>query len=122
MASILLIDDDEALRRTIRRMLSTAGHDVVEAGNGASAVSLIAAAKPTLVITDVFMPEKNGIDTTKEIRTHCPAMKILAITGGGRAGRFYHLLKEMGVDVVLEKPFSKEEVLEAVGQLLPGFA
>jgi CheY-like chemotaxis protein len=118
MASILLIDDDDALRRTIGRMLTSAGHDVVEAGNGSSVVSLIEVAKPAVVITDVFMPEKNGIDTTKEIRAHSPDMKILAITGGGRAGRFYHLLKDMGVDGVLEKPFTKQALLEAVQQLL----
>jgi len=119
MNSILLIDDDDALRRTMGRMLTGAGYAVVEATNGSAALSLIEIAKPAVVITDVFMPEKNGIDTTKEIRAHCPEIKILAITGSGRAGRFYDLVKEMGANGVLEKPFTKQALLDAVQQLLP---
>lgn len=119
MTSILLIDDDDALRRTATRMLTTAGYEVVQAENGEAGLAKFDAVKPDLVITDVFMPEKDGIETAKQLRAQFPGVKILAITGGGREGRFYFLVRALGADSVLQKPFTKQALLDAVRQLLP---
>jgi DNA-binding NtrC family response regulator len=118
MAVILLIDDDERLRRMLSRMLSTAGHEVIEADNGRSALAILPACNPAAVITDVFMPEKDGIETAKEIRARFPDIKILAMTGGGREERFYSLIETLAATVVLQKPFDKETLLGAVERLL----
>lgn len=118
MAVILLIDDDERLRRTLGRMLATAGHDVVEADNGNVALSLVPACQPEVVITDVFMPEKGGIEMVKELREQFPDIKILGMTGGGREPRFYSLLETFLVAGILRKPFEREALLAAVDRLL----
>jgi DNA-binding NtrC family response regulator len=118
MAVILLIDDDERLRRLLGRMLASAGHQVVEAENGRAALSILPACHPEIVITDVFMPEKDGIETVKEIREQFPEMKFLAMTGGGREERFYSLITTLAAADVLQKPFDTETLLGAVDRLL----
>jgi CheY-like chemotaxis protein len=118
MAVILLIDDDERLRRTLGRMLSTAGHEVVEAENGKVALALAPACQPELVVTDVFMPEKDGIEMVKELREQFPGIKILGMTGGGREPRFYSLLESFLVAGILRKPFERAALLDAVDRLL----
>lgn len=120
MAVILLIDDDAPLRRTLSRMLATAGHQVIEAENGRTALTILPACPPAAVITDVFMPEKDGIETAKEIRMRFPDIKILAMTGGGRDERFYSLIRTLAATAVLQKPFDKETLLDAVERLLSG--
>ncbi len=118
MATILLIDDDERLRRMLGRMLAGAGHEVVEAENGRVALAILPSCQPDLVITDVFMPEKDGIETTKEIRALSPDIKILAMTGGGRGDRFYALIETLAAAGVLQKPFDQTTLLGAVNRLL----
>lgn len=118
MAVILLIDDDERLRRTVGRMLTIAGHEVVEAENGDAALAILPACQPEIVITDVFMPEKDGIETVKELREQFPEVKILAMTGGGREPRFYSLIESFLLAGVLRKPFEREALLEAIDRLL----
>jgi CheY-like chemotaxis protein len=120
MAIILLIDDDERLRRTLGRMLATAGHEVVEAENGNAGLALVPACQPQIVITDVFMPEKDGVEMVKELREQFPDVKILGMTGGGREPVFYSLLESFLVAGILRKPFEREELLEAVDRLLAG--
>ncbi|HTV90872.1 MAG TPA: response regulator [Stellaceae bacterium] len=118
MAIILLIDDDERLRKSIGRMLVTAGHQVVEAENGRIALTVILGCNPDMVITDVFMPEKDGIETVKSIRNKFPAMRFLAITGGGRDERFYSVIRNLAAAAVLQKPFNQEMLLAAVNAAL----
>jgi DNA-binding NtrC family response regulator len=118
MATILLIDDDERLRRTLGRMLATEGHEVVEAENGNAALAILSACQPQIVITDVFMPEKDGIELVKELREQFPDIKILGMTGGGREPRFYSLIETFLVAGVLRKPFEREALLDAVNRLL----
>jgi len=118
MAIILLIDDDERLRKSVGRMLVTAGHLVVEAENGRIALTVILGCNPDMVITDVFMPEKDGIETVKSIRNKFPAMRFLAITGGGRDERFYSVIRNLAAAAVLQKPFNQEMLLAAVNAAL----
>jgi YesN/AraC family two-component response regulator len=83
MARILLIDDDDSVRRVLRLMLGQFGHFVIEARNGTEGVELFMEANADLVITDIVMPEKEGLEVLKEIRKLSPAVKIIAIPGVG---------------------------------------
>jgi two-component system, chemotaxis family, chemotaxis protein CheY len=120
MAAILVIDDDRAMRQTLVRMLVAGGHSVSEAANGTDALRLLPTCAATIVITDVFMPEKDGIETVREIRSLNRDLKILAISGGGRAGRFDFLsvAKSFGANAALQKPFRAQALLDAVAALI----
>lgn len=122
MALVLVVEDELSMRRLIRRILSGAGHNVLEASNGFEALSLLAAGAPDLVITDLFMPEKEGIETIRAIREEHADLPIIAMTGGG-----YHanlellgMAEKFGANARLAKPFRREELLEAVEKLLGG--
>ncbi|MEO5957891.1 MAG: response regulator [Opitutaceae bacterium] len=84
MARILLIDDDDDVRTVLRLTLIHFGHTVIEARNGREGLELFAEARPELVITDIVMPEKEGLEVIIELRAHRPPVKIIAISGGGR--------------------------------------
>jgi two-component system chemotaxis response regulator CheY len=86
MPKILVIDDDPLVRSTIARLLSRAGYDFVLAGDGKRGLELFESEQPELVITDLIMPEKEGIETIRAIREMRPEAKIIAISGGGRLG------------------------------------
>ena len=86
MARILIIDDEPNLRSTLRRTLHQAGHQVSEAGNGAEGIDSYERDPPDLVITDIFMPEKEGIETIIALHRADPDLPIIAISGGGHSG------------------------------------
>lgn len=117
---ILIIDDDPAIRRTLRRILERAGHRVVDAADGSAGLRLVRKHGPMLVITDVLMPEVDGIETIQTLRTEFPHMKILAISGGGKAGRGSYLsdAELLGADRTMPKPFTPGELVDAVDGLL----
>lgn len=117
---ILLIDDDEPLRRALALTLERSGYEVKPAGNGRIALDLIATWTPDLVITDIIMPEMEGIQTILALRKTNPALPIIAMSGGGRLKAESHLglAKRLGAKVVLSKPFLPSEFLEAVAQTL----
>ena len=114
--SILVIDDDELIRDTLRDVLEEAGYRVVEARDGADGVRKYKANPCDLVITDMIMPEKEGVETIMELKRDYPRLAIIAVSGGGRAQRFdfLSLAKEFGADHILRKPFENKELLEAV--------
>jgi len=116
MAKILVIDDEDRLRRMMRRILAAAGHDVIEAGNGAEGLKQFAAVNPDIVITDILMPEKEGIETIKDLRRANGAVWIIAISGGGSSQNmmFLDFAKALGADTALAKPFRAEELIAAV--------
>lgn len=120
VAIILVIDDDKDIRLTLRRILATAGHDVHEAADGDSGLALCAEIAPALVITDILMPEKEGIETIRELKHAHPAVRIIAISGGGRSGimDFLDMARQLGADAALQKPFRRAELLEVVERLL----
>lgn len=122
MADILVIDDDDDLRGSIRKILERAGYDVREAANGAAGVREIRRRPPDLVITDLIMPEKEGIETILEVREDHPDLKILAISGGGHVDPNGPLAdaEAFGADASLAKPFSVERLREVVDDLLRG--
>jgi two-component system, chemotaxis family, chemotaxis protein CheY len=112
MPRILLVDDDEALRKMLRLRLVKLGHEVLEAANGKEALRLCEAVPPDLVVTDLIMPEKEGLETIAQLRRLRPDVKIIAMSGGGRinARDFLKIAKLMGASATLEKPFSHQEL------------
>src|SRR2546422_7952751 len=87
MARIILIDDEDAVRRTVRLALERAGHQVLEASDGEAGLKLLAQSGADLVITDIFMPGQDGIVTVRRIRKESPGVKVIAISGGDSTGR-----------------------------------
>ncbi|NUP89392.1 MAG: response regulator [Candidatus Sumerlaeia bacterium] len=121
MALILVIDDEEAVRRVIVRTLKSAGHEVVEAENGEKGLALVRTIPPpVLIITDILMPRKDGLETIMEIIRECPEARIIAISGGGAAGHMEYLTiaERLGAIATLAKPFRAEELLDAVSTAL----
>lgn len=124
MARILLIDDDDDMRTMLSLTLTHFGHTVVEAHNGKEGLKLFPKANVNLVMTDMVMPEKEGIEVIIELRKINPELKIIAMSGGGRgSGRSYLVAaKALGATKVLSKPFSNEDLLAAISELMSGDA
>ncbi len=122
MARILIIDDNAALRATLRQMLEHAGHQVTEAANGAEGIRFFEQDAPDLVITDIFMPDKEGIETIIALHRANAELPIIAISGGGRVDAMDYLTaaKKLGARHALSKPFHRDRLLEAVRECLSG--
>ncbi|HKF74484.1 MAG TPA: response regulator [Stellaceae bacterium] len=121
MANILVIDDEVPVRRLVALALERQGHAVAEASDGAEALRILAARAIDLVITDLLMPETDGIETIMELRRLYPATKIIAISGGGeyQSGTgFLRAAESLGADCTLTKPFEFRQLLPAVEALL----
>ena len=120
MACIRVIDDDDDLRETVRRTLQSRGHAVQEAEEGGAAIAHLAERAPDLVITDIFMPGQNGIETLIELRKAFPKLKVIAMSGGDASG-LLNLLDDaelLGANWTLPKPFTPEELIAAVNHVL----
>jgi len=119
---ILLIEDDALIRATAYKFLESSGHEVVEAENGAEALEINQLGFVDLVITDIMMPEKDGIQTIREIRSTHPFLPIIVITGGGGnavlKGYFSSASLKLGVKQVLLKPFTQDDLLAVVDRVL----
>lgn len=129
MTRILLIDDDTAVRETIGRSLSYAGYDLEFAKDGAEGLRLLKANKPDLVICDILMPEKEGIETIIEITKFDADIAIVAISGGGCFAKdkvgfrddILETAKIFGAKYALRKPFRPRDLLNVVEKALPSF-
>ena len=122
MARILVIDDDELVRATVKAALELAAHEVVLANNGHQGVAVVDRGGVDLVVTDIIMPEKEGIETIIELRQRDPNIKIIAISGGGRTSNqiFLDVAKKFGAIDVLAKPFAPKQLLASVEKALTG--
>ena len=120
MGRILVIDDDHLVRFTIRTALEQAGHAVVEAADGARGLAAFEADRFDLVITDLLMPEKEGVETVRELRQRSRAVKILVVSGGGMMKMLDYLsmAEAFGADRSLAKPFTSRALVAAVAELL----
>jgi DNA-binding response OmpR family regulator len=120
MAKILVFDDEPSILLMIKKMLERAGHSVDIALNGKDGMELFERNKPDMVITDIIMPEKEGLETILELRKRYPVLKIIAISGGGRVSPDGYLpsAKLLGADMVFQKPLVQKEFMEAVAKLL----
>jgi CheY-like chemotaxis protein len=121
MKSILLVEDQEDLRTTLMLALTAAGYRVRAAANGAEAKACLPQCRPDIVITDILMPDRDGIETIADVRrliSH--KIPVVAMSGGGRlpAGHYLNLAGLLGARFVLEKPFSREEFLRTVDRAL----
>jgi CheY-like chemotaxis protein len=120
MAKILVLDDEVSIVLMIKKMLERAGHEVEMALNGLDGMILFEQNKPDLLITDIIMPEKEGLETIFELRQKYPDLKIIAISGGGRISPEGYLpgAKLLGADMVFQKPLDQKEFMQAVATLL----
>lgn len=120
MAKILVLDDEPAILIMIKKMLEKADYEVSVASNGKEGMRLFEMEKPDLLITDIIMPEKEGLETIFELRKKHPELKIIAISGGGRISPDGYLpgAKLLGANMVFQKPLVQKDFLNAVSQLL----
>jgi DNA-binding NtrC family response regulator len=120
MKRVLVIDDDDQIRSLLREMLELVGYVVVDAPDGKSGARLFRKQPTDLVITDIFMPEQEGLETIRELRRDYPEVKIIAISGGGATGHLAYLpaAEKFGALRTFSKPFDLHEMLDAVRELL----
>ena len=117
---ILVIDDDDQMRVLLRQVMEWAGYEVMEAEDGREGMQLQRSDPADLVITDLIMPEQEGLETIGQLRREFPGTKVIAISGGGRIGPEAYLpaAQELGADKVFSKPFDVRELAGAVKELL----
>ena len=120
MAKILLIDDDDAFRETLKEMLERAEHVVIDVPDGRQGIKTYEAHSFDLVISDIFMPEEDGIGVLNALKKKGNQTKIIMISGGGTIapGQYLGLAEKLGADRVLDKPFSKQDMLKAIDELV----
>jgi CheY-like chemotaxis protein len=119
---ILVADDDASIRASLDVLLTKAGYQVILARNGSEAVRLWRKLGGDLVILDLFMPEKDGIETIIELRAHSPGIRIIAMSGGGANQRF-DLLEDtrlLGATQTIAKPFTSADMIAMVSRALKG--
>ena len=122
MSCILVVDDEPALRRTLRAMLEKAGHTVMEAGDGDQAVAVFKERPVDLVLTDIIMPNREGIETLGALRRLDAEVPIIAMSGGGSKGGelFLTLASQLGATQTLAKPIRQADLVDAVEVCLAG--
>jgi DNA-binding response OmpR family regulator len=120
MQKILVIDVDSLVRDTLLRILERKGYQVLVAPDGARGLRMFRSERPDLVITDIIMPEKEGLETIREILGEYPDAKIIAISGGARIGNmdFLEMAGKLGASDIIHKPFDPTELVNVVSRCL----
>jgi DNA-binding response OmpR family regulator len=120
MFKILIIEDDTDLRNFLTRLLQRENYLIFEAGNGLEAATILKNTQPDMVITDIIMPDQDGIGTINMLREKHPEIKIIAISGGGRilGADYLEIARMLGAHYVFSKPFDNKELLVKVKELL----
>ena len=119
MARILVIDDDETLLATFEQALSAMGHSVATAADGARGERLLRTNSFDVVVTDIVMPDRDGLEIITLVRREFPRVKVIAMSGyGTRGGLYLGLARRLGADRTLEKPFSLRALSDAIGAVL----
>jgi CheY-like chemotaxis protein len=116
-ARILVVDDEAGVRDFLRMVLEGGGYEVIEAANGKEAIQQIRTGRVDLLVTDLVMPEQEGIETIVALRKELPAMRIIAISGAF-GGKFLRVARLLGVGVALTKPVDADLLLAKVAELL----
>lgn len=119
---VLIVDDEPLIREGLQKILELNHFEVVIAANGNEALQRIAQTHPQVVVTDIIMPEKDGVEVIMELRTRYPNTKIIAISGGGRINAENHLeiAEHLGVHATLTKPFATEKLIRKIEELITG--
>jgi len=117
---ILIIEDDALLRRGLANVVGRLGCCVLEADNGIEGMKLFRRESPDVIITDILMPEKEGLETIREMRKENPAVRIIAISAGSPMYKmqFLELAEKFGASYTFNKPVSPDELISAVRTLL----
>jgi CheY-like chemotaxis protein len=125
MKKILVVEDDTLVRNLLCTMLEKEGYEMVAACNGKEGVEIFLRHQPDLVITDLIMPEQDGIETIIELRKIMPDLKIIAISGGGQIGPgrvdaldYLSVAKTFGADKILSKPIERADLIKTVRDIL----
>lgn len=118
--SILVVDDDPEIRSTLKKILEISGHTVHTASSGLEAHKHLQAMPVDLMITDIVMPDQDGLESMRKARELHPDLPVIAMSGGGRlrTDNYLRLAKAFGASGVLEKPFDTQALLEVVNQVL----
>jgi len=114
MATILIVDDEDPVRHLLRRILEEDGHEVREASNGQEGLTLYRQAPADLIITDILMPARDGMDVTLELTREFLDAKVIAMTGATGDRNFLSIAKLFGARESLQKPFTVDEVRRLV--------
>lgn len=119
MAKVLVIDDEPGIRLMICRALEGAGHEVVTFENGGGAIDHVATEAADLLITDIFMPDVEGLETIREIRRLQPKLPIIAISGVDfEGGDYLGVARKFGAAATLQKPFWPADLLDLIAHVL----
>jgi two-component system nitrogen regulation response regulator NtrX len=122
---ILVVDDDPSIRSALGKLLTTAGHEVIPAENGAEATRRWRELGADLVILDIFMPVMDGLETLAALRAHAPSLPIIVMSGGGATGMdLFYEAKLLGANWTIAKPFTVAGMMALVNSALtdPGAA
>jgi len=119
MSTVLLVDDDDLVQQTYYELLTDAGHKMLSAVNGNEVLGILEASRPDVVICDIMMPEKDGIETITEIQQNYPDTKLIAISGGGRTKNLDYLkvARMLGAHATFQKPVDASTLLNAINDL-----
>ena len=120
MKKILVIDDNPIVLETLARVLEYEGYQIVTASDGERGISVYETEQPDLVITDIIMPEKEGIETIRALLRLNPNAKVIAISGGGRLRNidFLQMARRVGACETLAKPFDPDELVQTANRLV----
>ena len=120
MANILVIDDDATIQLVFSQFLTSMGHEIMQAENGKEGMSMIQETRPDLVITDIMMPEMDGLEILMQLRSTHDSVPVIAISGGMRSlpVNFLQQAKLFGARYVFEKPVPLDVLRNAVTELL----
>ncbi len=120
MQRILIIDDEPHILLMLKKMLERTGYEIDLASNGKEGLDLFTRKPSDLVITDIIMPEKEGLETIREMKRMLPELKIIAMSGGGKisAENYLETAKIFGASRIIEKPFTLQHMVDTVNELL----
>ncbi len=122
MADILVVEDEEYVRKAIKRTLEKEGHNIEEASNGLEGKNCCDSKEYDIIIFDVIMPKKGGLEMLLEVRNKCAKTKFMIISGKvpTESNAYFTFVENFGVKKVLQKPYKKEDLINAVNELLEG--
>lgn len=120
MSHVLVIDDDSAVQMLFEQVLTEAGYSVSLAANGQEGMRQVYEQKPDLVVSDIMMPDMDGLELLMELRSENPELPVIVISGGMRSGAYSFLphAKKMGASLTFEKPVDMEVLLKGISDLL----